>query len=207
MTLQTEIVRLTRSFDGELGLAVKDLQSGVVYSYNGDTPFYLASAIKVAVLREVFRQADAGQLSLRESLTVRSETLRDGAPKVTPATRGLPFTLEQLVHYMITSSDNAATDMLIGRVGLESVNAGLASSGFGPVTTMLDVRKLVYSQLSPKALELTPEQVYDLAQIKSLDERAHALAKLLGFGPEPSGAAISRARSRSTTRTSTTRPR
>jgi beta-lactamase class A len=181
VALETEVVRFARGFDGELAFYVKDLSDGSVYSYNGETPFYLASVVKIAVLREVYRQLDAGRLALDELLTLSAEAVRDGSGLAKSSALGARFSVSELLKRMIHQSDNAAADLLIERVGLDRINAALdAMGGFGEVTSMLTVRHLVYGRLSPKALSLTPGQIFELAQINPLEERARALGKAIG---------------------------
>jgi beta-lactamase class A len=193
VALGSEVVRLSRSFDGEFALYVKDLSDGSAYSYNGETPYYLASVVKIAVLREVYRQLDAGRLTLEEVLTYTAEAARDGSGVARTTAVGAKLSVGELVEKMVFRSDNAATDLLMERVGLDSINASLAAlGGFGEVTSMLAVRRLVYAQLSPKALSLTPAQVLSLAQLQSLEERARAVGKAVGEGPY-SGRELARA--------------
>lgn len=184
VALGSEVVRLSRAFQGEFALYVKDLSDGSAYSYNGETPYYLASVVKVAVLREVYRQLDAGLLSLDEVLTYTADAVRDGSGVARTTAVGATLTVGELVEKMISRSDNAATDLLMERVGLDHINASLAAiGGFGEVTSMLAVRRLVYGQLTPKALALSPAQVFALAQVHSLEERARALGKAVGERP------------------------
>lgn len=181
VALESEVVRLSRSFEGELAFYVKDLSDGSVYSYNGETPFYLASVVKVAVLREVFRQLDSGRLALDEPLALTADAMLDGSEVARTAAAGTRFPVAELINQMIYQSDNAAADLLMERVGLDRINASLASiDGFGEITSMLAVRRLVYGQLSPKALSLTPAQIFALAQLHSHEERARALGKAIG---------------------------
>jgi beta-lactamase class A len=175
------VVRFARGFDGELAFYVKDLSDGSAYSYNGETPFYLASVVKIAVLREVYRQLDSGRLALDELLTLSAEAVRDGSGLAKAAAPGTRFSVSELLKRMIHRSDNAAADLLIERVGLEPINAALAEiGGFGEVTSMLTVRRLVYGRLTPRALSLTPKQIFTLAQINPLEERARALGRAIG---------------------------
>ncbi|HZH02197.1 MAG TPA: serine hydrolase, partial [Myxococcaceae bacterium] len=181
--LHAQVQRLARGFEGEFTLLVKDLQHGKVYGYNAEAPFYLASVVKVFVMREVYRQAELGTLRLDEEIVVSAESLRDGAGEVKGAAPGTRYTVSDLLKRMITQSDNTATDLLIERVGLDAVNRSVQELGgvdMGNITSMLDVRRKVYGRLSPKASTLSPSQVFELWKIRSLDARARALARMLG---------------------------
>ena len=67
-TLPSLVEEAARDFDGELSLYVLDVESGDTYAYNADTPTYLSSAIKLAVMLEVLHQVDLQQLAWDEEL-------------------------------------------------------------------------------------------------------------------------------------------
>jgi len=84
---------------------------------------------------------------------------------------------------MIQQSDNAATDLLIGHVGLEQVNRALVEegfSGFGPITTLIDVRRKVYRTLDPATNSLTPQQIASLGVVSPVEARLAKLAEIVG---------------------------
>src|SRR5207247_4116121 len=87
-----------------------------------------ASSIKVAVLYELYRQADEGKIELAE--LTRPPVPRVGGGGVLqllgPDAR---FTWRDLAILMMGWSDNEATNRLIDRVGLEAVNRRLDELG------------------------------------------------------------------------------
>ncbi|MFH1812425.1 MAG: serine hydrolase [Pseudomonadota bacterium] len=181
--LQSAVVKETRRFDGELAVVVKDLGSGQRYTYNAATPMYLASGIKILVLIAVFEAEHEGSLSLGERLTLTEDDVRDGAARLKKAKPGDSFSVMQLVEHMMQKSDNMATDLLMGRVGVAAVNAAAQRYGgpdFGPITTMLEVRRSVFRSLDLGADQLSPAQVAAIRNQKSLAGRARKLATVLG---------------------------
>jgi beta-lactamase class A len=89
-----------------------------------------ASSIKIAVLADLYLQAQQGKLKLTDEYVVRKEDLVSGSDimlGLTPGTTRL--TLRDLATMMVAVSDNSATNVLIGRVGMENVNAMLDSLG------------------------------------------------------------------------------
>ena len=64
--LQGRIEDADRNLDGVLGVFVKDLKSGRSLVLHADEPFPTASTIKIAVLYELYRQAEEGKLDLAE---------------------------------------------------------------------------------------------------------------------------------------------
>lgn len=178
--MPAELTKALQNFKGELGLYVKDLDSGKTFSHNGETWWYLASVIKVVVLIEVFRQIEAGKLSLEQKVTVNKSDYRDGAGKTNWLEPGSVTNVRFLVEQMMHESDNAATDLLIGLVGLENVNRNLkalnVAGKMNDITSMLEVRRLAFSELHDKARELTN---MDFFEIKKAGRYPSQLRKFL----------------------------
>ena len=107
----------------EIGVHVRDLDSGESASCRATQPWYLASTVKVPVAIAVLRGVEAGRYTLDTSLTVRSADLVDGGPLAATRPVGSTLTLRELLEQMIVHSDNTASDMLIGLVGIAEVNA------------------------------------------------------------------------------------
>jgi beta-lactamase class A len=186
VALQTDVIRAARTFPGEFAIYVKDLATGTRYEYNAATPIYLASTIKIAVMIELFRQVEAKQVSLDEELVYSAPDVRDGAPLLSFLRVGTPVSIQILLEAMIQQSDNAATDMLIRHIGLDNVNRGLVKEGlfgFGPITTLLDVRRLMYQHIDPGTADLSPQQIFMLGVTRPLDMRLQALTELLDRPP------------------------
>lgn len=184
--LQTEVTHVYRTFGGELAVYVKDLSTGVRYTHNSATPMYIASGIKLAVMVELFRQLRAKEVSLEEEIAYGPQDIRDGAPVVSYLRPGTPVQLRILLEAMINQSDNAATDMIIRRLGVPNVNKGLVKEGlfgFGPITTLLDVRKLVFKELDARAMQLSPAEITAIQHTSNMDARLGKLAEALRIGP------------------------
>lgn len=169
--LQPRLAKIVKEFDGTLGVYVKDLSTGVSFSLYGDVWWYYASTIKLFVLIEVMRQIEAGRLSFEQKITVAKSDYRDGAGRTNWLAAGSTTTLRFLVDQMMIESDNAATDLLIRLVGLETLKENLKTmsdpSRMGEVTTMLDVRRLAYGELHANASQLTNMDFFELKKAKS----------------------------------------
>ncbi len=184
--LQTDITSIYRWFNGEIGLYVKDLSTGVRYTHNSATPMYIASGVKLAVMVEVFRQLQTKQLTLEEELVYGSDDVRDGAPVMGHLRLGTPVSVKLLLEAMITQSDNAATDLVMRRVGVPNVSKGLVKEGifgFGHITTLLDVRKLVYKEMDPRVSALAPAEFMAIGVAENIEARLLKLSELLGDEP------------------------
>ena len=125
------IDRLISEAHGIVGYAAIDLVTGELLGQNQDLVFPQASAIKIPILIEVFRQAEAAELSLTEQLPVRAAEKVGGSGVAQYfADSASALSLGDLCVLMIVLSDNTATNIIIERVGIERVNAMLRSHGF-----------------------------------------------------------------------------
>ena len=128
--LQEELRGVDQRLDGVMGLAVKDLTSGETFFIHGDEIMPQASSIKIAVLAGLYLQAQQGKLKLTDEYVVRSADLVAGSDIMQGLTPGVTrLTLRDLATMMVAVSDNSATNVLIGRVSMDSVNAMLDTLG------------------------------------------------------------------------------
>lgn len=166
----------------ELGVHVHDLASGVTVDHRAGERWYLASMVKLPVAIAVLRGIESGLFTLDTTLRLRADDRVDGAGRTNAQPLAAPLTLRFLLEQMMTYSDNTASDMLIELVGLDAVNAVVASlspEGFEPITTLADVRRQVYSQLTPEASRLRGADLLRLRSLPSDSQRLALLAELL----------------------------
>ncbi|HUF25306.1 MAG TPA: serine hydrolase [Vicinamibacterales bacterium] len=103
--------------------------------------FHAASTMKVPVMIEAFRQADAGGIALDAPVPVTNtfKSIVDGSPYELSATEdsdgevykaiGKTMTLRELVTASITVSSNLATNILIETLGAANVRKAVAALG------------------------------------------------------------------------------
>jgi beta-lactamase class A len=128
--LESSIHDVDNNLDGVLGVAVLDLTSGQSFLLHADEVFPQASSIKIAVLAELYRQAQAGNLKLTDLYTVASSDLVPDSYIMEGLTPGVTkITLRDLATMMVAVSDNSATNVLIHRIGIDNVNALMESLG------------------------------------------------------------------------------
>ncbi|MFC0190239.1 serine hydrolase [Fictibacillus aquaticus] len=82
-----------------------------------------ASLIKLAVMLEVFRQAEQGSLSLTAPIKVSSHCMTGGSGVLKTLEVDRTFSILELVTLMITVSDNSATNKLIDLIGINRINS------------------------------------------------------------------------------------
>ncbi len=134
--LRAEIAGVEQQLDGVLGVAILDLTSGQQLLVHPDEVFAQASSIKIAVLAELYRQAQqsaagtTGKAKLTDRYTVRASDLVPDSSimgGLTPGVTGL--TNRDLATIMVAVSDNSATNVLIDRLGMDNVTGLLQRLG------------------------------------------------------------------------------
>ena len=141
--------RVGEEFDGRFGIYVEELNSGATYGYCDNERFPTASVCKVTVMMELFRQAEAGHLSLDDLRRFKGDAICRGGSQVLDGTQDAPeLTLRDYCRLMITVSDNTATDFLMGvlveAVGEEAVNAMLDDMGYTQTRTPVTMGRYHY---------------------------------------------------------------
>lgn len=114
---------------GDTGVYVKNLVTGETWSHGADVPVVAASVIKIPVMIEAFAQRERGELDFDEIHALRDEERLPSCGTLKAMHTGIEMTLKDLIRLMIIVSDNAATNIMIRRVGMDSVNATLRSLG------------------------------------------------------------------------------
>ncbi|QDQ16724.1 serine hydrolase [Streptomyces spectabilis] len=89
-------------------------------SVAADTPVAISSVFKVLLVLEFARQAAAGQLDPRERVLV-TDAHRLGGWGTAGCVDDVEISLRDLAYFALTVSDNSAADILLSRVGLDTV--------------------------------------------------------------------------------------
>ena len=134
--LASRIRSIGENFDGDIGIAVKDIQTGFTASYDGNTYFPQQSVSKFWVALTALDRADRGHLSLEAPVTVTKTDLtlfhQPIAQLVGPS--GYSTTLSSLMYRAITQSDNTCNDFVLWRAGgPDAVRSFLADKRIGGI--------------------------------------------------------------------------
>ena len=158
---------IVRSTDGVVGVSVLDLKSGERFGVNDTLVFPQGSAIKIPILIELYRQADAGLLKLDERVSLRQADQIAGTGVAQYFSEGQSMlSLHDLAVLMIVLSDNAATNVLIGKVGMSAVNSTMA-------TLKLPAIKVQRLMIRPRESAVGNENIATAAQAAELMRRIH----------------------------------
>ena len=128
--MRAELRRIADDTHGVVGAQVIDLSTGDRIGVNDTLTFPQGSTIKVPLLIELYHQAATGRLDLAARVPVRAADRTGGDGLLQHLGDGTSqLSLGDLAVFMITVSDNTATNMLIDRVGMDQVNATLRELG------------------------------------------------------------------------------
>ena len=153
--LKTDIENDISGEEGTFAIWFQHLQNpDQHFAINADTLFHAASTMKTPVMIELFRQAEAGQFDLSDSIKVENKfySIVDGSEfQLTlnpdgddPFERrvGEMATLNDLNHAMITYSSNLTTNLLIRLVGAEETTQTMRDLGAENIQVLRGVEDL-----------------------------------------------------------------
>lgn len=112
------------------GLMAIDLNSGETISIQSDIVFTQASAIKVPILMEVYKQANEKKFALSDIRPLLPSNTVAGSGILNVMVDPVNLSIRNLCVLMIGLSDNSATNTLIELVGMKNVNNTMQSLGF-----------------------------------------------------------------------------
>ena len=93
-------------------------------------PMRSASMIKVFILATAMERVKAGTLALDQTLTLHSSDKVGGAGVIAGYASGTELSLDTVMRFMITESDNTATNMMIDLLGMDAINAYIQQHGY-----------------------------------------------------------------------------
>ncbi len=117
-----------------VSFALVDGGDAAGFSIAGDRLVPSASMIKTAVLATFLQQTVDGRISLDESYTIKRSDIVGGTGTIQNMGAGTMLNLDQLADLMISQSDNVATNVLIDRLGMDTVNEECSALGLRGTT-------------------------------------------------------------------------
>jgi beta-lactamase class A len=126
-------------------LCVQSLDGKHEVAVDAERPVVAASVFKVCVALEAESQFADGRLDPRERMTLTASRRTPGPVGFSLYCDDVTVSLRDLVVAMLTISDNVATDALLDRLGIDTVNAGCARLGLTGTVIVADLRTAVNS--------------------------------------------------------------
>src|SRR3989449_704397 len=134
-----------------VGVYYRDLATGDSLTVGSAVRFHAASTMKIPVMIQLFRDRDAGLLSLDDSITITNpfRSIVDSSPYLLDVTDdsdsslykrvGQRASIRQLIELMETVSSNLATNLLITRVDAKRANATAHALGADSILVLRGV--------------------------------------------------------------------
>ncbi len=117
-------------YQGDIGVYVKDLNSGMVTGVNVDTIFPTASIVKLQIFTGIMDKMRKGELNYDSSYTYKDSLLYEGEDILGSFKNNEKITLKKLIMLMLTTSDNTASLWLQSMAGKGTrINAIMDSIG------------------------------------------------------------------------------
>ena len=145
--LKAQIEKAIPRARGEVGVAIKHVESGTEVLVNADKTYPMASTYKVPILTEVFYQRAAGKLSLADRIEVTPADVHPGGTiALLLDGPGLQMSIHNLINLMMRVSDNSAADILIDKVGAANVTARMKSLGLDSIRVDRSTLEMILDQ-------------------------------------------------------------
>lgn len=129
---------LANGFDGVVGVAARDFDTGEEIRFNDDVVFPTASTFKTVLLYELYRQVDEGKIDPSRRIVLEDGMRVPGSGVLQDFDAGASLTIKDVSTLMITVSDNSATDIVYDLIGREPVAATLRRLGLSHTHLPLD---------------------------------------------------------------------
>ena len=127
-TLEKRIEAELKSYDGHMGFYADDLRGNTVAICENED-FETASTIKTYILACLFDQIEKKNASMEDILTYGPQHMVSGSGLVHSMELGMKLRVKDAATLMIIVSDNAATNMIIEYLGLDTINRCIQELG------------------------------------------------------------------------------
>ncbi|CAL9600705.1 serine hydrolase [Streptomyces sp. enrichment culture] len=156
-------------------LHARDIDTDREVAFRADAPVIVASIRKVPVALAYARQAATGQLDRAARHTITSANREGGGTGTDSCLHDVTMSTRDLAFFMLSMSDNAATDKLMEILGVDHVRALTAELGCPhlPVGRYRDLWDPVWAELG-----IDPDGDIDAQLDQVSEERIRGLAML-----------------------------
>lgn len=127
--LQSRILSLIGDIDGDLAVVVTLPDAGILFERDSVEPMESASLYKLAIMVELFRQRETGELSFDDSIVMLPDYFREDDGVYDSEWIGTSADLGSLLTTMIVLSSNVAAAALLARLGNDAINQTMRDFG------------------------------------------------------------------------------
>jgi beta-lactamase class A len=172
--LEKRLQDISGRLDGVAGYVILDLTSGDRISHLDRDTFPTASTIKLAIVYELFKQAEEKKIRLAETITLDRAKAVGGSGVLFEL--GTPtLSISDYAALMVTLSDNTATNVLIDRLGMENITRRMQGLGLPGTKLRRHMMDTAAARRGDENVS-TPDEIVRL--LKLLNEKPEAVALL-----------------------------
>ena len=172
--LEKRLQDISGRLDGVAGYVILDLTSGDRISHLDRDTFPTASTIKLAIVYELFKQAEEEKIRLGETITLDRAKAVGGSGVLFEL--GTPtLSISDYAALMVTLSDNTATNVLIDRLGMENITRRMQGLGLPGTKLRRHMMDTAAARRGGENIS-TPDEIVRL--LTMLNEKPDAVALL-----------------------------
>jgi beta-lactamase class A len=170
--LRKKIEPIVSDKNAVVGVSINGNNGKDTLSFHGDRRFPMQSVFKFHIALAVLSEIDKGKLSLDQKIEIgKDELLPEGfwSPLRDENPNGGSFTIEKLIQYSVSHSDNTACDILIRLIGTpKTVEEYIKKSGIGDIQITFNEEEMqakwenmFQNWTTPKAASATLKLFYE----------------------------------------------
>ncbi len=164
---EKRIAEISVRVDGVVGYSILDLTSGERIGHLERETFPTASTIKLAIVYELFKQAEEKKINLDEMITLDRRQAVGGSGVLFEMGRPT-LSIRDYAVLMVTLSDNTATNVLIDRLGMEKIAARMQGLGLSGTQLRRHMMDTAAAKRGDENVS-TPDEIVRLLQAMHLD--------------------------------------
>lgn len=150
-----------------IGVAILDTGTGERWEYRADERFPMSSTFKTLACGALLARVDAGELALDQRVTFNARDLVTYSPVTETRVGGNGMSLGELCEATVTTSDNTAGNLVLGRIGGPAGLTGFMRSLDDDVTRL--------DRWETELNEATPGDPRDTTTPRAMTDSLHAL--------------------------------
>lgn len=118
-SLKTRIIEIAKQSKGIVGVSILNIETRDTLNYNGNARLVMHSVMKFPIAMTVLNQVDKGKYKLDQKMKVGKGDMHPNtwSPMRDKYPNGSEITLNELLSYMVSQSDNNACDFLLKKLG------------------------------------------------------------------------------------------
>jgi len=146
--LRKKVEQAVNRARGDVGVAVKHLESGTEILINADKKFPMASTYKLPILVEIYYQAAEGRFSLDDRVEVMPSDIHIGSGAMVALfdPPGVQLNIRNLINMAMRVSDNSAADILLNRVDPVNVTQRMKMLGLDSIRVDRSTLEMILDQ-------------------------------------------------------------